>query len=30
VPWVELLKKVFSLDVMSCPECGGADPSYDD
>ncbi len=23
VPWAELLRKVFSLDVLSCPECGG-------
>jgi len=23
VPWAELLRKVFSLDVLSCPQCGG-------
>ncbi len=23
VPWAELLRKVFSLDVLACPECGG-------
>jgi Putative transposase len=23
VPWAELLRKVFSLDVLACPQCGG-------
>jgi len=23
VPWAELLRKVFSLDVLDCPQCGG-------
>ncbi len=23
VPWADLLKKVFALDVLACPECGG-------
>ena len=23
VPWAELLRKVFSLDVLCCPQCGG-------
>ncbi len=23
VPWAELLRKVFSLDVLACPRCGG-------
>ncbi len=23
VPWAELLRKVFALDVLACPECGG-------
>ncbi len=23
VPWAELLKKVFDVDVLACPECGG-------
>ena len=23
MPWAELLQKVFSLDVLSCPQCGG-------
>ena len=23
VPWAELLRKVFSLDVLGCPQCGG-------
>jgi hypothetical protein len=24
VPWAELLRKVFSLDVLGCPQCGGS------
>jgi hypothetical protein len=23
VPWADLLKKVFAVDVLACPECGG-------
>ncbi len=23
LPWAELLRKVFALDVLACPECGG-------
>jgi len=23
VPWAELLRKVFSIDVLDCPQCGG-------
>lgn len=23
VPWAELLRKVFALDVLACPECSG-------
>ena len=23
IPWAELLKKVFEIDVLACPECGG-------
>ena len=23
VPWADLLKKVFAIDVLACPECGG-------
>ncbi len=23
MPWADLLKKVFALDVLACPECGG-------
>ncbi len=23
IPWAELLKKVFALDVLACPECSG-------
>ena len=23
VPWAGLLKKVFAIDVLACPECGG-------
>ncbi len=23
MPWAELLKKVFEVDVLACPECGG-------
>ncbi len=23
VPWANLLKKVFAIDVLACPECGG-------
>jgi hypothetical protein len=24
VPWAEVLRKVFSLDVLACPQCGAA------
>ncbi len=23
VPWADLLKKVFAVDVLACPDCGG-------
>ena len=23
IPWAELLQKVFEIDVLACPECGG-------
>jgi hypothetical protein len=23
VPWADLLEKVFAVDVLACPECGG-------
>ncbi len=23
VPWADLLEKVFAIDVLACPECGG-------
>ncbi len=23
VPWADLLRKVFAVDVLACPECGG-------
>jgi len=23
IPWAELLAKVFEIDVLACPECGG-------
>ncbi len=23
MPWAELLKKVFAIDVLACPECSG-------